>query len=80
VDDGPNQRSVGMQSRRVAEHLELFSNLSGAQLVSAPQAADRVGSCHLRLTGPLKNGQGRPARTHPNDEQALVLRNYHVIL
>jgi len=77
VDDGPNERSVGIKSRLVAEDLELFSNLPGAQPFSAPLAAERVGSCHLRSTTPLRNGQGRPARTHPN-EQPRVLRQCKV--
>jgi len=35
VDDGPIERGVGIKSRLVAEDLELFSNLPGAQPVSA---------------------------------------------
>ena len=49
VDDGPNERSVGMKLRLVAEDLQLFSNLPGAQPVSAPLVAEHVGSCHIRL-------------------------------
>ena len=77
VDNGPNERSVGIKSRLVAEYLEFLSNLPGAQPVSVPLAAERVGSCHLRSTAPLRNGRGRPARTHPS-EQPRVLRQFHV--
>ena len=77
VDDGQNERSVGMRSRLVAEDLVVFLNLPGSQPVSAARAAERVGSCHLISTTPLINGRGRPARTHPN-KQPAVLRQCHV--
>jgi len=50
VDDGPNERSVSIRSRFVADDLVLFLNLPGTQPVSTPLAAERVGSCHLRST------------------------------
>ena len=77
VDDGPNERSVGIRLRLVAEDLGLFSNLPGAQQVSAPLAAERDGSCHLRLAAPLENGRARPTLTHPNEQQG-VLQQCHV--
>ena len=73
VEDGRKGCSLGIKVRLVAEDLGLFSNLPGAQPVSGPLAAERVGSCHLQSTTPLRNGRGRPARTHPN-EQPRVLR------
>jgi len=48
VNDGPNERSVGIRSRLVSEDVGLL--LSGAQPVSAPLAGERVGSCHLDPT------------------------------
>jgi len=45
VNDGPNERSVGIRLRLVSEDLGLF--LPGAQPISAPLAAESVGSCHL---------------------------------
>ena len=50
---------------------------AGAQPVSTPLAAERVGSCHLRSTMPLRNSRDRPARTQPN-EQPRVLRQCQV--
>ena len=75
VEDDPNERSVGIRSRLVAEDVVLFLNLPGAQPVSAPLAAELVCSCHLRSTMPLKNGRARPARTK---KKLGVLRQCHV--
>jgi len=48
MDDGLNERSMGIRSR-LDDDLVLFLNLPGTQPVSAPLAAERVSSCHLRL-------------------------------
>jgi len=78
VDDGPDERSVGIKSRLMAEDLELFSNLPGAQLVSAPLAAERVGLCHVRST--TRPGEMQPTRMvddRPN-ERSVGIRSRFV--
>ena len=64
VNDGPNERSVGIRSRPVSEDLGLL--LPVAQPVSAPLAAERVSSCHLdqlNLSKMVEQGPHRRTRT-----------------